>query len=155
MLKPFFIQMNVLSTFLNNKSNDCGWNDAKFLFMCYFICQAQKNTISRGYNLIFNSFVKSDMVAKMAPLLVTSQASSSAATDKIYLILLRRSKAVHSRQNRFEILQHIKNSREGSHQPPPPPLNVLRWGYEFACMSELLTLWLMCLGYLNSDPIQK
>ena len=104
--------------------------------MCYFICQAQKNTISRGYNLIFNSFVKSDMVAKMAPLLVTSQASSSAATDKIYLILLRRSKAVHLRQNRFEILQHIKNSREGSHQPPPPPLNVLRWGYEFACMSE-------------------
>ena len=96
----------------------------------------KKNTISRGYNLIFNSFVKSDMVAKMAPLLVTSQASSSAATDKIYLILLRRSKAVHLRQNRFEILQHIKNSREGSHQPPPPPLNVLRWAYEFACMSE-------------------
>ena len=96
----------------------------------------KKNTISCGYNLIFNSFVKSDMVAKMAPLLVTSQASSSAATDKIYLILLRRSKAVHLRQNRFEILQHIKNSREGSHQPPPPPLNVLPWGYEFACMSE-------------------
>ena len=65
--------------------------------------------ISCGYNLIFNSFVKSDMVAKMAPL---SQASSSAATDKIYLILLRRSKAVHLRQNRFEILQHIKNSRD-------------------------------------------
>ena len=96
----------------------------------------KKNTISCGYNLIFNSFVKSDMVAKMAPLLVTSQASSSTATAKIYLILLRRSKAVHLRQNRFEILQHIKNSREGSHQPPPPPLNVLPWGYEFACMSE-------------------
>ena len=96
----------------------------------------KKNTISCGYNLFFNSFVKSDMVAKMAPLLVTSQASSSAATDKIYLILIRRSKAVHLRQNRFKLLQHIKNSREGSHQPPPPPLNVLRWGYEFACMSE-------------------
>ena len=98
MLKPFLIQMHVLSTSLNNKSKDCGYNDAKFLFICYFIYQAQKkNTISRGYNLIFNSFVKSDMVAKMAPLLVTSQASSSAATDKIYLILLRRSKAVHLR----------------------------------------------------------
>ena len=107
-------------------------------YLCVILyVRHKKNAISRGYNLIFNSFVKSDMVAKMAPLLVTSQASSSAATDKIYLILLRRSKAaVHLRQNRFEILQHIKNSREGSHQPPPPPLNVLRWGCEFACMSE-------------------
>ena len=107
-------------------------------YLCVILyVRHKKNTISRRYNLIFNSFVKSDMVAKMAPLLVTSQASSSAATDKIYLILLRRSKAaVHLRQNRFEILQHIKNSREGSHQPPPPPLNGLRWGYEFACMSE-------------------
>ena len=107
-------------------------------YLCVILyVRHKKNTISRSYNLIFNSFVKSHMVAKMAPLLVTSQASSSAATDKIYLILLRRSKAaVHLRQNRFEILQHIKNSREGSHQPPPPPLNGLRWGYEFACMSE-------------------
>ena len=107
-------------------------------YLCVILyVRHKKNAISRGYNLIFNSFVKSDMVAKMAPLLVTSQASSSAATDKIYLILLRRSKAaVHLRQNRFEILQHIKNSREGSHQPPPPPFNVLQWGYEFACMSE-------------------
>ena len=106
-------------------------------YLCVILyVRHKKNTISRSYNLIFNSFVKSHVVAKMAPLLVTSQASSSAATDKIYLILLRRSKAVHLRQNRFEILQHIKNSREGSHQPPPPPLNVLRWGYEFACMSE-------------------
>ena len=102
-------------------------------YLCVILyVRHKKIQISCGYNLIFNSFVKSDMVAKMAPL---SQASSSAATDKIYLILLRTSKAsVHLRQNRFEILQHIKNSREGSHQPPPPPLNVLRWGYEFACM---------------------
>ena len=103
-------------------------------YLCVILyVRHKKIQISCGYNSIFNSFVKSDMVAKMAPL---SQASSSAATDKIYLILLRRSKAVHLRQNRFEILQHIKNSREGSHQPPPLPLNVLRWGYEFACMSE-------------------
>ena len=101
-------------------------------YLCVILyVRHKKIQISCGYNLIFNSFVKSDMVAKMAPL---SQASSSAATDKIYLILLRRSKAVHLRQNRFEILQHIKHSSEGSHQPPPPPLNVLRWGYEFACM---------------------
>ena len=53
---------------------------------------------------------------------MTSQASSSATTHKIYLIVLRRSKAFHWRQNRFKILQHIKNSGEGFHQPPPPPL---------------------------------
>ena len=47
------------------------------------------------------------------PLLVTSQAFSRATTYKIYLILLRRSKAFHLRQNPFEILQHNKNSREG------------------------------------------
>ena len=49
------------------------------------------------------------------PLLVTSQASSSATTHKIYLILLRRSKAFYC----FEILQHIKNSRGGFHPSPP------------------------------------
>ena len=51
-----------------------------------------------------------------------SQASSSATTQKIYLILLSRSKAFHWRQNHFKILQHIKTSREGFHQPPPTPL---------------------------------
>ena len=52
---------------------------------------------------------------------MTSQASSSATTHKIYLIVLRRSKAFHRRQNRFKILQDIKNSGEGFHQTPPPP----------------------------------
>ena len=40
--------------------------------------------------------------------------------NKIYLFLLRRSKAFHWRQNRFEILQHIKNAGEGFYQPPLP-----------------------------------
>ena len=52
---------------------------------------------------------------------MTSQASSSATTHKIYLIVLRRSKAFHWRRNRFKILQHIKNSGEGFNQTPPPP----------------------------------
>ena len=52
---------------------------------------------------------------------MTSQAFSSAATHKIYLILLRRSKAFHWRQNSFEILQRVKTTtREGFHQSPPP-----------------------------------
>ena len=48
---------------------------------------------------------------------MTSKASSSATIHKIYLILLRRSKAFQWRQNRFEILQHIHNSGEGFHLP--------------------------------------
>ena len=51
---------------------------------------------------------------------MTSHASSSATINKIYLIFLRRSKAFQWRQNRFEILQHIKNSGERFHLPPPP-----------------------------------
>ena len=62
------------------------------------------------------------------PLLVTSQASSSATTYKIYLILLRRSKAFHLRQNPFEVLQHINNSKEGFNQPPSPPPLYHGWG---------------------------
>ena len=56
---------------------------------------------------------------------MTSKASSSATVHKIYLILLRRSKAFQWRQNRFEILQHIKISGEGQWRiqgsgPSPP-----------------------------------
>ena len=64
------------------------------------------------------------------PLSVTSQASSSTTTYKIYLILLRRSKAFHSRQNPFEILQHIKKTLlRGSINLPPLPCTT---GVEFA-----------------------
>ena len=41
---------------------------------------------------------------------------------EIYLASLRRSKVFDWRQNRFEILQHIKNSGKGFHPTPPPPL---------------------------------
>ena len=58
--------------------------------------------------------------------------------DKIQdggLILYRRLKAFYWRQNRFEVLQHIKNPTGGVLSTPPPPL-VPRWGYDFACTSE-------------------
>ena len=102
------------------------------------------------------------------PLLVTSQASSSTATYKIHLILLRRSKAFHLRQNRFEIL-HVLMQRShfyatyhilyrGVPSIPPP----LYYGggmnlraCPFVNKYRILTLWLMCLGYLNGDSIQK
>ena len=47
------------------------------------------------FSACFQFLVKSKMAAKMATIFVTSQASSSATTHKIYLILLRRSMAFH------------------------------------------------------------
>ena len=91
-------------------------------------------------------YVKHEKVPFLAvftrPLLVTLQASSSAATYKILLILLRRSKAFHLRQNPFpfEILQHIKNSMEGFNQPSPP------------CITNPM---IDVSGYSNGDLIQK
>ena len=56
-------------------------------------------------------------------------------THAIYLILKRRSKAFHWRQNHFEILQHIKNPGGGAPTPPFVP----RWG-----------VWIcMYVGWLN------
>ena len=82
---------------------------------------------------------------KWRPLLMPSQASSSATTNKMYLILLRRAKAFHWRQNRLEILQHIKNWRQGFHHPPSPPATplVARWGYELRVRPRVKTAFIM------------
>ena len=52
----FWVKMNVFSTFFNNKSTTCGWNDTKCLFMCYFTYQVQQITIYLDFNLISNSW---------------------------------------------------------------------------------------------------
>ena len=83
----------------------------------------QKIINSRGFYLISNSWKN----PRWRPYLMTSQASSSATTHKLYLILLRRSKAFHWRQNRFEILQRVKNAGEESYQPVPPRTTVGVW----------------------------
>ena len=49
------------------------------------------------------------MAAKMTTIVGDVTGLQQPTTHKIYLILLRRSKAFHSRLNRFKILQHIKN----------------------------------------------
>ena len=107
--------------------------------MYYYSCHVI--TISRCFNLISNSWKNLRWRPRWRPLLVTSQASSSATFLKIYLILLRRSKAFQWRQNRFETLQHIKNSGEGSIYPP----RVTWWGVWFCVyvrgLSGSLQLW--------------
>ena len=63
--------------------------------MWYFTSQAQETTISRGFNLTFISGKIQDGGQDDDYCCLTLQASSSATTHKIYLILLRRSKAFH------------------------------------------------------------
>ena len=83
--------------------------------MCFFFnVKHKKITIFSPFNLTSNSLQNPRWRLRWRPLLVTSQASSSATTHKIYLILLTRTKAFHC----FEILQRIKNSRGGFHPPP-------------------------------------
>ena len=102
-------------SFFSFKTKACGWNDAKYLCMCYFACQVQTIINFCSLYLISNSWRP-----RWRPCLVTSQTSSSATTRKIYLMLSRRSKAFHRRQNCFEILQHIKTLERGSINSPPP-----------------------------------
>ena len=104
--------------------------------MRYFTCSAQKiNSHCFTWFLILDKIQDGGQdgnhAAKMATILVTSQTSSSATTHKIYLILKRRFTLKDQRlstegKNRFEILQHIKNSRGvPSTAPPPPPCTMV------------------------------
>ena len=112
----FWVKMHVLSTFFNNKRKTCQWNDAKGLFKCYFTCEAQKIIIYRDFNLISNSWWN----PRWRPLLVTSQASSNATTHEIYLICWEdQSLSTEGKIVSKYKLQHIKNSKDGFHQPQP------------------------------------
>ena len=93
----FWLKIHFFSTSFNNKSNSCDKNHAKCLFMCYFSCKHKK----LPFLLVLTWFLILGKLPRWRPrrrsLLVTSQASSSATTHKIYLILLRKSKAFHLR----------------------------------------------------------
>ena len=85
--------------------------------MCYFSCKAQKIAISRGFNLISNSWWNPRWQPRWRPFLVTSQASSSATTRKIYLIL-----RISTRDKIVSRYCNIsKTPGRGSIQPPHPP----------------------------------
>ena len=107
----------------------------QWTYLCVIFHVKHKTYHFRGLHLISKSSYNLRWRPRWWQLLVTSQASSSATIHKIYLTLLRRSTDFHWRQNHLEILQHMKNFREGFHQRPPPP-HVPRWRYEFACTSE-------------------
>ena len=92
----------------------------QWIYLCVIFHVKHKTYHFRGLYLISKSSHNLRWRPRWWQLLVTSQASSSATTHKIYLTLLRRSKDFHWMQNHLEILQHIKNFRERFHQRPPP-----------------------------------
>ena len=94
----------------------------QWTYLCVIFHVKHKTYHFRGLHLISKSSYNLRWRPRWWQLLVTSQASSSATTHKIYLTLLRRSKDFHWMQNHLEILQHIKNFREGFHQRPPHPM---------------------------------
>ena len=111
----FWVKIHVFSAF-NNKIKSSGKNPAKRLFMCHLPCKAQKITISCSFILISNSWWN----PRWQPLLVTSQASSSAITHEIYLILLRRGFPLEV--NSFQNTATYQKLRGGVLPTPPPPL---------------------------------
>ena len=94
----------------------------QWTYLCVIFHVKHKTYHFRGLHLISKSSYNLRWRPRWWQLLVTSQASSSATIHKIYLTLLRRSTDFHWRQNHLEILQHMKNFREGFHQRPPPPM---------------------------------
>ena len=124
MVKPFQAKIHVFSISLNNNSKSCAYNRAKCLSICYFSCKAQTVPFLAVFTW-FPILGKIQDGAKMANIIggVTGLQHGL----EIYLASLRRSKVFDWRQNRFEILQHIKNSGKGFH-PTPPPLSCTRVG---------------------------
>ena len=86
-------------------------------YLCViFHVKHKKITISRGFNLIFNSWYNPRWRLIVGDVTGLQQRHH----PKIYLILLRRSKGFHRRLNCFKLLQHSKNSGERFHPPPSP-----------------------------------
>ena len=86
------------------------------------------------------------MVAKMQPLLVTSQASSSATTHKIYLILLRRSVRLFTKGKIVSKYCNIsKTAGRGSINPPPFCTMVGVWIIILCVRMRVKLLMISCL----------
>ena len=96
---------------------------------------------------MFKRWITLRWLPRWRSLLVTSKASSSATTHNIYLILLRKSKAFHRRQIRFEILSATYQKLWGRVPSTPTPL-VPRWGYRLGMnlRVRLISLFLASSG---------
>ena len=107
--------------FLKDKSKASRWNKAKYLFMCYFTCQAQTITNFLRFNLLGKIRDGGEDCEHVwwhyRPLVALHPSCGEderLSTERNFF---------------FEIIQHIKNSRKGLHQLP---LAVQWRGYDCA-----------------------
>ena len=116
----FWVKIHVFSISFNNNSKSCPYIREKCLFICYFSCKAQKVPFLAVFTWfpVLGKMMRKDG-AKMANII--GGVTGLQHRLEIYLTSIRRSKVFDWRQNRFEILQHIKNSGKGFHPTPPPP----------------------------------
>ena len=129
----FWVKMHVFSNSFNNKSKACGWSDAKWLFMCYFTCHAQK--IPFFAVLIWFLILGKVGDGGQGGDHYCWRHRAPAAPPPINIPHWERSKAFYWRQKCFEIPQHVKKLW-GEVPSTLTPL-VLRWGYKFVCTSDV------------------
>ena len=93
-------------------------------YLCViYMSRTRKKFILSPFLLDFYFLVKSKMGAKMTTMFGDVTGLQQRHHPWVYIILSRRSKAFHWKQNRFEILQHIKNLMDSRGSINPPPLN--------------------------------
>ena len=94
--------------------------------MCYFLCKAQKITISRGFNLISNSWQNPRWRPRWRLLLVTLQASTAPTPIK-YTSSCQEDKVLSTKGKIVSKCGNIsKTAGRGfihPNPPPPPPLS--------------------------------
>ena len=134
------MKIHVFSTIFNNKSKHCGWNDAKCLFICYFICEAQKITIMA----ILTWFLILDKIQDGDHCWPRHRPPAAPPPIKcVYLILLRRSR-LSTKGKIVSKYFNISNTRGWiSIHPPPPPACTTVGVWICVCVYVRGLIWLI------------
>ena len=130
----FWVKMRVFSNSFNNKSKACGWSDAKCLFMCYFTCHAQK--ISFIAVLIWFHVLGKVEDGGQGGDHCCWRYRAPATPPPIKYTSLRKIKGFPLKAKVFRNTATCQKTLGRGSINAHPPL-VLRWGYKFACTSEV------------------
>ena len=143
----FGVKIHVFSTSFNNIQYNIVAKIMQNVYLCVIFHVKHKKL---PFLAVFTWF---PILGRWRPLLVTSQASSSATTHKIYFILLRRSWQRLSTKSEIVSIRCnvLKTPGRGSINPPPPPCTTVGvWiclfvrGLRFISSSQLrnnMQLW--------------
>ena len=161
----FWVKMHVFSTSFSNKSKACGWSDTKGLFMWYFTCEARKLQFIAALiwflilDQIQNGGQDGDHCCRChRPPAAPPPINIPHLDEKIKGFPLKAKSFWNTATYQSEILQHIKISVEGFHQPVPhlPRTTVGVWIYVYVrglsckCGSSPLSLCLFLFLLLYS-----